>query len=141
MNSWIRMVVSWLCSFSFERKTLLAEVLALRQQILILQRPRPRPRLTRGDRLFWVLLSIIWGGWKRSLILFQPKTVIGWQRKSFRLIWRWKSRPKGGRPKHDQETVTLIRSMGSANPTWGAPKIRRELLKLGIQVSHSTIEK
>jgi len=138
---WVRMVVSWLGSFRLGRKELALEVLALRQQVLILQRKRPKPRVTLGDRLFWMTLSRVWDGWRRSLILFQPKTVVAWQRAGFRLYWRWKSRQKAGRPTLDPETVELIRKMWRENPTWGAPKIRRELLKLGIQVSPSTIQK
>ena len=37
------------------RATLVAENLALRQQLAILQRARPRPRLRNRDRLFWVV--------------------------------------------------------------------------------------
>ena len=141
MISWLKMVVSWPFLIGLQRKELLLEVLALRQQVLILQRDRPRPRLTAGDRLFWILLSRVWSGWRRSLVLFQPKTVVRWQRMSFWLYWRWKSRAKAGRPALDDAAVELIRSMWRANPTWGAPKIRRELLKLGIGVSPSTIQK
>ncbi len=137
----MRLVLWWLCVFQRERKDLLLEVLALRQQVLILQRTHPRPRLTRTDRMFWVLLSRSWGDWKRSLILLQPKTVVGWQRKGFGWFWRWKSRRQGGRPQLDPETAELIRSMWRANPIWGAPRIRRELLKLGVRVSQSTIQK
>jgi len=91
MLSWVRMVFSWFCSFGRERKALVLQVLVLRQQVLILQRKRPKPRLNLGDRVFWMTLSRIWDGWKHSLTLFQPKTVIGWQRKCFRLFWRWES--------------------------------------------------
>lgn len=141
MISWLKMVISWLSSFRSERRELLLEVFALRQQILVLQRARPRPRVTRGDRLFWVVLSKIWSGWKGSLLAFKPQTVVGWQRSFFRVFWRWKSRCKGGRPKRDEETVKLLRQMWRENPTWGAPKIKRELLKLGITVAISTIQK
>jgi len=91
--------------------------------------------------LFWVLLSKVWVSWKRSLILSQPKTVIGWQPMSFRVFWRWKSRARAGRPALESESVELIRKMWKSNPTWGAPRIRRELLKLGIRASLSTVQK
>jgi len=35
----------------------------------------------------------------------------------------------------------LIRTMSEANPLWGAPRIHGELLKLGIDVSQSTVAK
>jgi transposase InsO family protein len=41
----------------------------------------------------------------------------------------------------DREIRDLIRQMSSANPLWGAPRIRGELLKLGIEVSQATVAK
>jgi hypothetical protein len=37
-----------------------------------------------------------------------------------------------GRPSVEREIRDLIRQMSIANPLWGAPRIRGELLKLGI---------
>ena len=39
-----------------------------------------------------------------------------------------------------QETIDLIRKMAAENATWGAERIRGELLKLGIRVSKRTIQ-
>ena len=39
------------------RSQLVLENLALRQQLAVLSRERPRPKLRRWDRLFWVCLS------------------------------------------------------------------------------------
>jgi len=75
------------------------------------------------------------------LILFQPETVIGWQRAGFRMFWRWKSRPRGGRPRKNAALVELIRRMWAVNPTWGSPRIRDELAKLGLAASTATIRK
>lgn len=118
------------------------ENLALRQQVLMLQRQRKKPKARLVDRLFWVVLSRLWTGWQASLEVFRPKTVIGWQRRVFCEYWSWLSRRnKIGRPRTDSATIELIRQMWVENPTWGAPKIRRELLKLGITVARSTIQK
>jgi hypothetical protein len=43
--------------------------------------------------------------------------------------WRWKSRPRGGRPKTPLEIRHLIRKMSLANSLWGAPRIHGELIK------------
>jgi len=74
-------------------------------------------------------------------MIFRPETVIGWQRAGFRMLWRWKSRRRRGRPGKDRELVQLIRRMWSVNPTWGSPRIRDELAKLGLQASRATIRK
>jgi putative transposase len=41
----------------------------------------------------------------------------------------------------DREVVRLIRVMAQANVTWGAPRIRNELAKVGIEVAVSTVAK
>jgi putative transposase len=75
------------------------EVLALRQQVAVLKRKRPRPPLTICDRLFWTTLRRLWPGWSDVLLIVKPETVIGWHRAGFRLDWRWRSRSRGGRPR------------------------------------------
>jgi|SRR5665213_486509 len=62
------------------RRSLLLQVLALRQQLAMLERRHPQPRFRAADRLFWVLLRRLWPDWKRSLILVQPETVVRWHR-------------------------------------------------------------
>jgi hypothetical protein len=91
--------------------------------------------------LFWVVLKGWWPNWRAALILFQPETVVGWQRAGFRTFWRWKSRPRGGRPPKDSALIELIRRMWAVNPTWGSPRIRDELAKLGLEASTATIRK
>ena len=119
------------------------EILALRHQLGVLQRrTNKRASLRTADRLLWVLLSRAWAQWCSALVIVNPETVIAWQRKGFRLYWRWKSRAeKSGRPCVSRETRELIRQMSTANPLWGAPRIHGELLKLGIQISQATVAK
>ena len=69
----------------------------------------------------------------------QPETVVRWHRAGFRLFWKHKSRGKAGRPRLPGEVRALIREISIANPLWGAPRIHGELLKLGIDVSQSTV--
>ena len=66
---------------------------------------------------------------------------MSWHRAGFRAYWRWKSRPRGGRPKTTADIRRLIREMSVANPLWGAPRIHGELLKLGIDVGQTTVAK
>jgi putative transposase len=124
------------------RAALQLEVLALRHQLQVLQRTRPRRlRLAKADRWLWSLLSRIWTGWRTALIIVKPETVIAWHRRGFRLWWTWKSRRRMGRPTLTADVRTLIRTMAHANPRWGAPRIHGELLKLGIDVCQATVAK
>ena len=115
------------------------EVLALRQQVAVLKRRRPKPPLRPLDRLFWTILRATWSRWKDALVIVQPETVVAWHRAGFRLYWRWKSRPRGGRPRINQEVRVLIRRLAQENSDWGAPKIHGELQKLGFVVSERTV--
>jgi transposase InsO family protein len=117
------------------------EVLALRHQIMVLKRRAHRPKLRRWDRWLWIILQRGWPNWKTPLMVFRPETIIGWQRAGLRMFWRWKSRRRLGRPGKDPELVQLIRRMWAVNPTWGSPRIRDELAKLGLQASTATIRK
>src|SRR6476660_5604086 len=59
------------------RAALHAEVLALRHQLLVLQRSRPRRlRLVKADRWLWVWLSRSWTDWRAALVIVKPETVI-----------------------------------------------------------------
>ena len=109
------------------------EMLALRHQLQVLQRTRPRRlRLTTVDRWLWVRLSRVWRGWRTTLVIVKPETVIAWHRQGFRLFWTWKSRRRVGRPAVPLAVRTRIRTMSETNPLWGALRIHGELLKLGI---------
>jgi len=119
-----------------------AEIATLRQQLIVLQRKsRGRVRLNNGDRLFFVQLY----GWFPSMLqvvqIIRPETLIRWHRTGFRSYWRWKSRNSGGRPRIDTELRALIGQMSLENPLWGAPRVHGELLKLGFEVSQSTVAK
>lgn len=123
------------------QRELALENLALRQQLAVLQRKSSRPKLTKADRAFWVALSRLWPDWESALVVVKPETVIRWHRKGFRLYWTYKSRNRRGRPPIDREIRTLIHRMAGENPTWGAPRIHGELLKLGFDVGAATVSR
>jgi putative transposase len=141
MVRWLGIVFGTLRSSVCRRRELALENLALRQQLAVWKARQPRPRLTEMDRIFWVLLLRLWTGWRHSLLVVRPETVVGWHRQGFRRYWTWKSRRRSGRPTISAELRDLIRQMNSANPLWGAPRIHGELLKLGITVSQATVSK
>src|SRR5450759_3662751 len=129
-------------SFFVMRASLQLEIVALRHQLIVLRRSqRGRVQLNRADRVLWVWLSKIWSGWRSALVIVKPETVVGWHRKGFRLYWKWKSKRGPGRPEVSAEVRALIRKMSMANPIWGAPRIHGELLKLGINISETTVAK
>jgi len=122
---------------------LVLENMLLRQQLIVLKRQVKRPRLTRRDRTLLVLLASKVPTWKQALVIVQPETVLRWHRDLFRWVWRGKSRSKcrRGKPPLTGDIITLIKRIAKENRSWGAERIRGELLKLDVQVSKSTIQK
>ena len=115
------------------------EILARRQQLAVLKGTRPQPRWHPPDRLFWTSLRRVWFRWAEVLVLAKPQTVVGWHRAGFRLLWRWRSRARGGKPKPTAAIRALIRRLAQESPNWGAAKIHGELQKLGLVVSERTV--
>ncbi len=70
------------------RRGLLLENLALRQQLAVLKRRHPRPRLDLLDKLCWVAVRRFWSGWQQSLIAVTPETVVSWHKAGFRIYTR-----------------------------------------------------
>jgi putative transposase len=70
--------------FFRSRAELALDILALRQQVAVLKRKRPRPPLNSYDRLFWITLRRFWSGWKQVLVIVKPDTVVAWHRAAFR---------------------------------------------------------
>jgi putative transposase len=136
-------LLSTLSSMFRSRAALELEHIALRHQIGVLKRSAgKRPKLTAADRLFWVFLSRVWCDWRSALDIVKPATAIAWHRKGFRLFWTWKIRHgRAGRPAASREVRDLIRRMSRENPIWGAPHIHGELLKLGIEISETSVAK
>jgi transposase InsO family protein len=117
-----------------------AEVLALRQQVRVLERQIKRARWQPGDRL---ILSVLRERLPRTAwasLLVQPETVLGWHRELVRRRWAaYRGRPRVGRPPLAGEGRELIQRMARENPNWGYFRIRGELLKLGCTVSATAI--
>jgi putative transposase len=136
----ISALLAFIAGLFHSRASLCLEHLALRHQLAVYQQTVHRPRLRPTGRLFWAWLSRWWAGWQGVLAFVQPRTVIAWQQR-FRDHWRRLSaQGTPGRPAIAKEIRALIHDMRQANPTWGSPRIVRELHQLGIDVAKSTVE-
>src|SRR5215831_5224041 len=119
-----------------------AENAVLRHQLIVLRRRlHGRVRLTNHDRWFFIQLYRWFPSILQAFTNIRPETLLHFPRAGFRVYWRWRSRPLGGRPPIDKELRVLIRRMSLENPLWGAPRIHGELLKLGFEVAQSSVAK
>jgi|SoiMetStandDraft_2_1073263.scaffolds.fasta_scaffold79098_1 transposase InsO family protein len=124
------------------RAALGAEMLVLRQQIVVLRRGKAgRLPFSAVDRALLGWVCHLFPKARGALAIVRPDTVVRWHRAGFRCYWRFKSRRRRGHPGVPAEIQQLIREMSIANPLWGAPRIHGELLKLGIDVGQTSVAK
>src|SRR5712691_3351267 len=135
MSTLLLVLLSSLRSSLYSRAALQAEILALRHQLLVLQRSTQdrRVRFHAIDRVFWVWLSRLWQGWRSHVRIMKADTVITWNRKGFRLYWTWKSRAHKGRPckpreirdSHTKNEFDQPR-LGCSPHSWRTPEARHQ---------------
>src|SRR3954470_7483704 len=142
MSDLIRLVFWLIVDLFRSRSALEAEILVLRQQIIVLRRRKAtRLPFTAADKLVLGWVCRLFPKSYRALVIARPETVVRWHRAGFRSYWRWRSRRRSGRPAVSAEIRQLIREMSIANPLWGAPRIHGELLKLGIDIGQTSVAK
>ncbi len=110
----------------------------LSHQLKVLRRGGTRPRFTDADRAFLAAAAGFLSRDRWRSFLVGPDTLLRWHRElSRRRPGRRSRRP--GRPPLDPSIKSLILRLGRENPRWGYLRIRGELLKLGVDVSATTI--
>jgi hypothetical protein len=102
------------------------QVLALRQQVLILQRRvGKRQRLGRDEKLALLLTC---ARMKQTellgcLMIVKPSTLVGWHRQIVRRHWTFQSRLRLGRPRTGPQAEQLVLRLARENTGWGCGKI------------------
>jgi hypothetical protein len=96
------------------------EILVLRQELAVLRRQYPRPRLQPTDRALLAALSRLLPRVRWSIFLVRPETLLRWHRRMVR--WRWTyPRTSTGRPPISGEVQRIIVRLARENPRVGLP--------------------
>jgi transposase InsO family protein len=132
-------LTAWMALLARSAASKDAELLVLRQEVAVLRRQNPRPKLNWADRAVLAALVRLLPGHVRAGRLVSPDTLLRWHRRLVR--WRWTYPPRGGRPPVDAKLVVLIEQMARENPGWSYKRIQGELLGLGHRVGASTVRR
>ena len=73
---WIKHLLALIRTLIADRARLTMENVALRQQIIVLQRSVTRAKIDDSDRIFWMLPRRSLKDWKDALIFVKPDTVL-----------------------------------------------------------------
>jgi hypothetical protein len=80
-------LVGWMALLARSSASKDAELLVLRQEVAVLRRQNPRPKLDWADRMVLAALARLLPGPKRMSRLLTPDTLLRWHRRLVR--WRW----------------------------------------------------
>jgi putative transposase len=132
-------LVGWMALLARSAASKDAELLVLRQEVAVLRRQHPKPKLDWADRAVIAALARLLPRPLRMSRLVTPDTLLRWHRRLVR--WRWTYPHCGGRPPVDARLALLIGQMARENPGWGYKRIQGELLGLGYRVGASTVRR
>jgi hypothetical protein len=119
-------------------KAVIAENMAMRQQLITLSRSRKRtPKLTNLDRLLFGLIAVLlpFKRIQRIAVIIKPSTILRFHRalvnRKYQKLFSNKSPRKPGRRPPDPETIQLVIQIKRKNPRMGYGCI-------AMQVFHAT---
>ena len=128
-------------------KSITAENLVLRQQLIIMNRARKRsPRLTRADRtLFAILAHVIpFGRLRKLAIVVKPTTILNFHqalvKRKYSRLYSNETKKKPGRKAQDQALIDLVIQMKARNPSFGYGWIAMQIFEaFGIKISRFAV--
>ena len=115
-------------------RSVVAESVLVKQQLLILNRTRQRsPNLCFSDRLVAGLCALLIHPARliRSAIVLKPSTILSLhevlRNRKYRLLFSSQRKSKPGPKGPRKELIDAVVQMKQLNPTWGCPRIAQQM--------------
>jgi transposase InsO family protein len=130
-------------------RTVIAENLLLKQQLIIHSRSRLRaPNLTTQDRAFLGFLSLFLNPRRlaRSAVIIRPSTLLSFhnalKKRKYRLLYSPRGGGKPGPKGPSKEVINAIVEMKQRNPRYGCPRIAHQInLAFGLNLDKDTVRR
>ena len=130
-------------------RSVVAESVLIKQQLLILNRSRHRsPNLRSSDRLVAGLCALLIRPARlvRSAIVLKPSTLLGLHQvlrnRKYQLLFSPKVRRKPGSKGPSRELIKAVVQTKQRNPTWGSPRIAQQIaLAFGIAINRDMVRR
>src|SRR5438874_4922937 len=130
-------------------RSLVAESLLLKHQLLIVNRSRQRsPNLSAVDRILAALLALLARPTRllRSAIALKPSTLLGLHKvlskQKYRMLFSTNRRRKPGPKGPSVDLIHAVVEMKQRNPNWGCPRIAQQIaLAFNIQIDKDMVRR
>src|SRR3979490_1333390 len=130
-------------------RSVVAESVLVKQQLLILNRSRTRsPNLRLPDRVVAGLCALVMrpGRLIRSAIVLKPSTLLSLHRaliqRKYRRLFSSKGPMKPGPKGPSQDVIAAVVDMKQRNPIWGCPRIAQQItLAFGIPMNKDVVRR
>ncbi|HWS96713.1 MAG TPA: helix-turn-helix domain-containing protein, partial [Candidatus Methylomirabilis sp.] len=130
-------------------RSLVAESLLLKHQLLIVNRSRQRtPNLRSSDRILAGLMALLVRPTRllRPAIVLKPSTLLAihkaMSKQKYRMLFSSKRRRKPGPKGPRAELVHAVVEMKQRNPTWGCPRIAQQIaVVFHIQIDKDVVRR
>jgi transposase InsO family protein len=128
-------------------KVVMAETMAMKQQLIVMNRGRSRsPKLTTSDRFLFGLLAFFIDEKRlqKVAVIIRPSTILSFHgalvRRKYSRLYSNKTKKKPGRKGQDQALIDLVIEMKAHNPSFGYGRIAMQIFEaFGIEISRFTV--